>query len=46
MLKDSKKEMEHKAKEMVSHEGESEDTEDGAQAVASSSTSKDGTSNS
>ena len=34
--------MERKAKEMVSHKGENED---GAQTVASSSTSKDGTSN-
>ena len=45
MRKDSKKEMERKAKEMVSHEGENEDTEDSAQAVASSSTSKSGSSN-
>ena len=45
MRKDSKKEMERKAKEMVSQEGENEDTEDSAQAVASSSTSKNGSSN-
>ena len=45
MLQDSEKEMECKAKEMVSHKGENEDTEDGTQAVAFSSTSKDGTSN-